>query len=217
MSRADTIAYRVSDWNRRRKWRLFQEAVGPNSETLILDVGYQDLSLQAADNFIEENYPWPRQITALGIEDPVNFSKRYPDVKVVVYDGVTFPFEDAAFDVVWSNAVLEHVGDRKDQLHFLRECARVGKTAFVTTPNRHFPVEVHTRIPLLHWLPTPWFDWILRRVGKERFAGDYMNLLSARKLRALLSDAGIHDARVVKNRLLGPTLDFVVIWRSTGP
>jgi hypothetical protein len=24
---------------------------------------------------------------------------------------------------------------------------------FVTTPNRWFPVEVHTKLPLVHWLP----------------------------------------------------------------
>jgi hypothetical protein len=30
---------------------------------------------------------------------------------------------------------------------------RVGRRAFITTPNRAFPVEVHTRLPLVHWLP----------------------------------------------------------------
>ncbi len=63
---------------------------------------------------------------------------------------------------MWSNAVLEHVGTRDDQLLFLREVRRVGRRVFLTTPNRHFPVEVHTRTPLLHWLPKPVFERYLR-------------------------------------------------------
>ena len=31
----------------------------------------------------------------------------------------------------------------------------LGRRVFVTTPNRWFPVEVHTRLPLVHWLPDP--------------------------------------------------------------
>ena len=36
----------------------------------------------------------------------------------------------------------------------MREAVRVGRRVFLTTPNRWFPVEVHTRLPLVHWLPS---------------------------------------------------------------
>jgi hypothetical protein len=29
----------------------------------------------------------------------------------------------------------------------------VGRRVFLTTPNRWFPIEVHTRLPFVHWLP----------------------------------------------------------------
>jgi len=211
MSLANSVAYRVSSWNRKRKWELFWSKIRPGSETRILDVGFQDASYQPADNFIEEHYPWTERITALGIEEPTNFSRRYPDVEVVVYDGWDFPFEDKSFDVIWSNAVVEHVGDRESQLKFLSECHRVGERVFLTTPNRWFPVEVHTRLPLLHWLPKRQFDKILVRIGKAHFAGDYMNLLSRSEFRELLDEAGLRDADIRTNRLLGLSLDFVAI------
>ena len=53
-------------------------------------------------------------LTALGMNEPLEFSKRYPQVKAICYDGNVFPFEDGAFDLLWSNAVIEHVGDREE-------------------------------------------------------------------------------------------------------
>ena len=36
----------------------------------------------------------------------------------------------------------------------IAECSRVAKRmVFLTTPNRWFPIEVHTALPLIHWLP----------------------------------------------------------------
>jgi hypothetical protein len=49
--------------------------------------------------------------------------------------------------------VIEHVGPRERQQAFVREALRVGRRVFVTTPNRWFPIEVHTRLPFVHWLP----------------------------------------------------------------
>ena len=42
---------------------------------------------------------------------------------------------------------------------FLQELMRVARHGYVTTPNRYFPVETHTRVPLLHiLLPKRIFD-----------------------------------------------------------
>ena len=77
----------------------------------------------------------------------------YPSARYVQGDALALPFEDGEFDVVFSNAVIEHVGGAEEQRRFVDEALRVGRRAFVTTPNRWFPVEVHTRLPLVHWLP----------------------------------------------------------------
>jgi hypothetical protein len=76
--------------------------------------------------------------------------------------GERLPFADRAFGIVYSNAVLEHVGSNAQQAHFVNEACRVGRNVFIATPNRLFPVEVHTGIPLLHILPKRLFRTILR-------------------------------------------------------
>jgi hypothetical protein len=111
--------------------------------------------------------------------------------------------------------VIEHVGtaatSREAQVLFIRELIRVSRCVYFTTPNRWFPVEVHTRTPFLHWLPKSHFDRYLRRRGKEWAAGDYMTLLSQSDLRARLLEAGAPSYRLIKNRSGPFTLDYVVV------
>ena len=211
-----SFAYKVSGYNRKRKWALFERLIRPTADLTVLDVGFNEIEHSSTDNYIEKHYPWRAQMTALGTDAPLTFSRRYPEIRAVQYDGTTFPFDDGAFDVCWSNAVLEHVGRHEDrwaaQVYFLREIARVSRSAFVTTPNKRFPVEVHTRTPLLHWLPKPLFDAYLRKRGQDWAAGDYMDLLTLGDLRRLMRDAGIDEYRVIQNRLMGLTVDFVIAW-----
>lgn len=79
------------------------------------------------------------------------------------------PFEDASFDIVISNHVMEHVGDRKNQLHHLREIRRVLKEegwAYFAVPNRWRLIEPHFRLPLLSWLPRGLRSSYVRLMGR---------------------------------------------------
>jgi len=202
MGLADAVSLR----SRRRKLALFMETMAPTIETTVLDVGADDLGFGDRSgcgtlNFFEELYPWPEQITALGLHDGGNFTRTYPRVRYVQGDALQLPFEDGAFDVVFSNAVIEHVGGREEQEQFAREVVRVGQRAFVTTPNRWFPVEVHTRLPFVHWLPEAaahrGYDLARKPFAKEN------HLLGPRALRRLFPA----NARVLN---LGLTLVAVV-------
>ena len=122
----------------------------------MVDVGVTDSGVAGAygtDNFLEAGYPWPERITAVGVTPLENFAAAFPQVRHVVADGRSLPFADGEFDVAFSNAVVEHVGGRADQVAFVHELCRVATRVFVTTPNRWFPVEVHTLLPVAHWLP----------------------------------------------------------------
>lgn len=207
-----TVAYRISGWNRARKWKIFLDKIKPTPTDKILDVGFTAEEYGGAENFLEKNYARPEMITALGVENPSKFQARYPMVRAVLYDGKKFPFDKREFAIAWSNAVVEHVGDRKAQARLIMEMKRVAGRCFLTTPNRLFPVEVHTRTPLLHWLPKKWFDAFLRLTGRKWAAGYYMNLLSEQDLRAVLAEAGIKKYEIICNRFFGLTMDFCVIF-----
>ncbi len=71
-------------------------------------------------------------------------------MRAVRADGRELPFADGAFDLGFSNAVVEHVaGGREGQRRFVHELCRVAQRVFVTTPNRWFPLEVHTLLPFV--------------------------------------------------------------------
>lgn len=184
MRLADAISLR----SRKRKLRLLLDELGPTAATSVLDIGADELGFGDGEgcatlNFFEESYPWPERITALGLHEGEGFRARYPDIPYVQGDACALPFADGAFDIVFSNAVIEHVGGRARQRELVSEALRVGRRVFMTTPNRRFPVEVHTRLPLVHWLPDAVSHRVYRSAGKE-FATD-VHLLTRRTFSAL--------------------------------
>ncbi len=70
-------------------------------------------------------------------------------------------FADKSFDVVFSNSVIEHVGNDLRQWQMAREICRVGKAYFVQTPNLYFPIEAHFYFPFFQFLPIPLRAWLL--------------------------------------------------------
>jgi|SRR5581483_4663778 SAM-dependent methyltransferase len=72
-------------------------------------------------------------------------------------------FSEHAFDLAFSNSVIEHVGSFEDQKRFAGEMLRVGKRVYCQTPNKWFPVEPHFLGLGVHWLPKKWFGHFVDR------------------------------------------------------
>jgi hypothetical protein len=130
----------------------------------------------------DARFSWSNVIerAVLGTGARVVASGLGPEITVegprVICDGRALPFPENSFDLVVSNAVIEHVGDMSDQQRFVDEHHRVGRMFIVTTPNRWFPVESHRRVLFRHWSA---------RWRSEQ--GDaFSRLLSRRELQALL-------------------------------
>ena len=70
--------------------------------------------------------------------------------------------EGNEYDIVFSNSVIEHVGEWQDQQAFAREVRRVGGKLWVQTPARECPFEPHYLAPFIHWLPKHWQKRLIR-------------------------------------------------------
>jgi len=197
--------------SRRDRFDLFMRLMKPTARDRLLDVGV-GLGEGRTMNFFEEWYPWRTQLTALAVEDSPGFRVRYPDIAFVVGDGRRMDFPDRTFDVCFSNAVVEHVGSLDRQRSFIQESCRVGKSVFFSTPNRWFPIELHTLVPFAHWLPIDLRNTIYRVLGRDYWANeDTLRLMTLSEIRRCVPKGW--SMEVHRQRVFGWTINFNVILR----
>jgi SAM-dependent methyltransferase len=117
------------------------------------------------------------------------------------------PFADGAFDVVFSNEVLEHVSDDRAACREIARVLRPGGRAVIFVPNRWYPFETHGiywrgryrfgNYPFVNWLPTPW---------RDRLA-PHVRAYTASQLRALFHGTPL---RVIAHTQIYPGFDNLV-------
>src|ERR1700704_4062058 len=193
-----SLSVRVATHQRLKMFKAFINATRISGDGTVLDLGVTSDQSYEHSNYLEAWYPHTRQIVAAGMDDASFLERMYPGLRFVHADGRNLPFGDQAFDFVHSSAVFEHVGDCEKQVQFLRESWRVArKGLFVTTPNRWFPIEFHTILPLIHWLPTPLYRRIFRALGHDFFAEEEnLNLTSRRGFARVATLAGLDHFRI---------------------
>lgn len=171
--------------SRLNKFSRFMQWAQPTAETTILDVGITD-SVWRYSNYLEMWYPYQDKITGLSLENSPVFSQAFPKVNVVIGDGRRMEFQNNEFDIAFSNAVLEHVGDHQQQKSFVNEIIRVSKKAMITTPDRSFPIEFHTLLPVVHWFPRCVYTPIYQLTKNGIWASEqYLNLLTFNQFKSL--------------------------------
>jgi SAM-dependent methyltransferase len=183
-----SLFLRIGENARRKMFACFMDIVKPSANDTVLDIGVTPNNGPVANNFFEKLYPYTRNITMCSIEDASCLEQDFPGAKFVRnYPGQPLPFGNKQFDVVVCWAVIEHVGDYPQQFDFLNELLRVGKRLYLTTPNKLFPIELHTALPFVHWLPRKIHQRILKILGITFYADTKnLNLLTAANLRGML-------------------------------
>jgi Methyltransferase domain len=201
---AKSVAERLVIAARARIFRDFMARMRPVPSDRILDVGVSDVITDAA-NVLERDYPHRHNITACGLGEGHDFQAAFPEaVYVRIAPNVRLPFDDHSFAVATSNAVLEHVGSFEHQAQFVSELCRVARRVFISVPNRFFPIEHHTALPLVHY-NNALFGLACRIIGKSEWAQEKNLILMTRKrLRRLAEPIGKNAAVGTTGLPLGP-------------
>lgn len=136
---------------RAKRHHQFVQRITPRDQELMVDVGgYPEYwasfprMVKHIDCVNLHAYPW----------DPKNAPQH--SISTLVGNGCAMEFKDQAYDIAFSNSVIEHVGDLNAQTAFAREMMRVGKRIWVQTPAYECPIEPHFLAPFIHWLPKSW-------------------------------------------------------------
>jgi hypothetical protein len=197
---------------RRRRFELFLSLLRTlNGHLEVLDIGGTQ---QFWDLMLGEDQPDIR-VTLLNVAHQPVSSPRFVSA---AGDARAMPqFAARSFDVVFSNSVIEHVGDYVNQRRMADEVRRVGRRYFVQTPNKRFPIEPHFLVPWFQYLPMGTRAWLLSRfdVGWYRRMPDRsaaraevesIQLLTRRRFSDLFPEATIRD-----EKFAGLTKSFVAI------
>ena len=196
--------------SRRKKYEIFISFLLPEKFEKIIDIGVDDVrEKDNYTNFLEKFYPFKSNITAIGITDGKNFKKVFPEIKYVKADGRNLPFTENQFDIAFSNAVLEHVGEGNynEQKRFVNEVVRVSKRGIIMTPYKYFLIEPHTLIPFLFCFPKKIREKIIRR----RFSLSW-NLLSMQEFHNLFPS--YLELKIIKQKILFFTINLIVVYEK---
>ncbi len=209
-----TIRRLFSAYSRRareRRARLFRSlfALGENSRVL-------DLGSERGDyihTVLAGTAVHPQNVTIADIDGNLvrDGEQRYGYRAQPIPESGRLPFPDGYFDLVHCSSVIEHVTVPKDEIwcirsgaefrrralerqrEFANEIRRLGKGYFVQTPCRYFPIESHTWLPFLGYLPRRLLLFKLRFINRfwiKRTSPDW-HLLTRTDMAGFFPDAEI--------------------------
>jgi hypothetical protein len=196
-----------SVWSRENRMRMFVELMDSKKVYSIIDLGGSAKTWSSVKD--------PAEITILNlpggiIKSPVS----HQTVHYLEGDACNTNLPDRSFDIVFSNSVIEHVGNKSKQEQFAREVRRLGRRYWVQTPSKCFPIEAHSGMPFWWFYPAYMRYHLIGRWRKT--LPDWADMvdgsvvLSKRDLRRLFPEARIHTERV-----LGiPKSYIAVFWPS---
>lgn len=193
--------FRAHDWIRRgfspgarkRRREIFIRSVGLREGMKVLDLG----GVPAAWYEI----PFPLDVTLLNLPGSVEQAApgSHHRFSYVEGDACDVRYPDHAFDVVFSNSVIEHVGGPEKRKAFAREVRRLGRAYWVQTPSIWFPLEVHCGVPFWWFLPSSVRGKLLARWRERRPAWTEMvagtDIVQLSELRALFPGSALYHER----------------------
>jgi hypothetical protein len=203
----------VRNWQRmvrRRRLRQFVESLQVSPDHLVLDVGGTIPTWLLPE--MQNLRAVLLNLRATPIEEALA-----PRLQSVKGDACNLAYEDGAFEIVFCNSVIEHVGTYENQKKMAAELRRVGGRLWIQTPARSFFVEPHYMTPFVHWFPKSirrkllrWFTlWgLLTRPSKQRVEAMLaeLRLLSYDEMKQLFPDCEIR-----RERFFGLTKSYIAV------
>lgn len=150
---------------RKQRMSLFNDIINPHAGMKILDVG----GTPQIWNYIET----PLQITCLNLPSPKPKPKYegHHSISLVDGDGCNMPeYNPGDFDLIFSNSVIEHVGDIYKQQQFAKEVLRLSSssgTYWIQTPCKLFPIEAHTGMLFWWYYPDGLREYFISRWSQK--------------------------------------------------
>jgi hypothetical protein len=176
------------------RMRWFLKVMDPQPGQRIMDLGGVPTTWDVC--------PVPLDITILNLPGT---NKSLPEttphrIRLVDGDARDTGENGGAYDIVFSNSVIEHVGGPEDQRRLAAEARRLAPRYWVQTPSMWFPIEAHTVMPCWWAYPAPVQRWFIdrwrKRVPDWAEMIEETTVLTRSDLREMFPDATLMTERV---------------------
>jgi ubiquinone/menaquinone biosynthesis C-methylase UbiE len=207
------IFEKIAQKARNKFFKILKNNTNYSKKKTIIDIGTTP-SLDQVQNIILSKIKNNKNVTVLSNLDCKILLQKFPNIKKILKgDGRKTNLPNNYFDIVHSNATIEHVGSHKNQLRFIKECIRISKKyVFIQTPNKFFPIDFHTLLPIIHWLPKKIHRKILRTVGLNFYSLEKnLNLLTLKDLIIFCEKLNIKKFKIIKYKLFFMTSNLILI------
>ena len=193
-------------------FKIFLKNVKFDKNSKILDVGTTPI-LDSHENIIFQQYKWRNNITGFSNQDCNMLNNKFKFNKFIKGDATNIQLKKNLFDISFCSATIEHVGSYKNQKKLISELFRVSKNyVFLTTPHRGFPIDFHTKLPLIHLLPKNIHRKILKIIGLSYFAIEKnLNLLFPKDIVQILKTLKIKNYKIVYNKFVFLKSNIILI------
>jgi hypothetical protein len=181
---------KFSDYARARRMREFRRLMSLDTGLRVLDLG--------GTPYVWQHVPDRCSVTIVNLPGETHaHAPSHHDLRFIEADACSLPqFADRSFEMVFSNSVIEHVGDEARQEAFANEVRRLGQAYWVQTPSKWFPVEAHTAMPFWWFYPAAIRRMFLRQWRRKLpLWSDAMaatRVLTRERLQALFPEARMY-------------------------
>ena len=191
---------------RKKRMEKFLALIAPSVNDRVLDIGGSEHTW-----IIDAGGTGSFPVTLVNL----SFKRQCKDERFtqLVADATRLQIPDGSFEVVYSNSVIEHVGDFEKQKAFADEARRVGRRLWIQTPARCFPVEPHLMAPFFHFLP--------RSLQLRLYRLTPRGMISPAEAKACVGEVRLltfsefkqlfPDCQILKEKLLGITKSYIAV------
>ena len=193
---------------------ILNKNIKDNDIESFLDVGTTEENELESSNYFVKNFHKIKIKNSISDQEIKNNNFNKFLRKSITSEFLETEIENYKSDLVISSATIEHVGSYENQKKMLENIIKLtNKYFFITTPNRFFPIDFHTKLPIIHMLPKKIHRKILRFINLKEYAKEEnLNLLDENTVNKLINTQqnATFKIRIFKVKLFGLTSNLLI-------
>ena len=197
---------------------ILNKAINKEDVKSFLDIGTTEENKLKSSNFFVKKLDHIKIKKSISDQRIESFRFSEFKKKSITSDFSTEEINIFKSDLVISSATIEHVGNFNNQIKMIKNIICLTKKYFlITTPNRFFPIDFHTKLPFLHMLPKKIHRMILTLLNLKEYAKEEnLNLLGHNDLNKLINAQKNVDfeIKIFKIKLLGLTSNLLILGKK---